>query len=222
MQFSSGTTTVAWNYDRTEIVADGVIHALGVALGVAGAVVLLTVTSHAAHGSTMGPVIVYLVGLLAMLGTSAVYNIWPVSSFKWMLRRFDHSVIYLLIAATYTPFLLHIKSGAISATLLVSVWSIAVFGMALKLLWPGRLERLSIALYLLLGWSGALAYQSLVASLGPLTLWLIAIGGALYSVGVLFHIWERLRFHTVIWHSFVLIAACCHYMAVLSCVTTAV
>jgi hemolysin III len=222
MQLSSGTTTFAWNYDRTETIADGVIHALGVALGVVGAIVLLTITFHMAHSSTIGPVIVYLIGLLAMLGTSAAYNIWPVSPFKWMLRRFDHSVIYLLIAATYTPFLLHIKSGVMAATLLVSVWLIAVFGIALKLLWPSRFEWLSIALYLLLGWSGALAYQSVVASLGPLTLWLIAIGGVLYSVGILFHIWERLRFHTVIWHSFVLIAACCHYMAVLSCVTTAI
>jgi hemolysin III len=222
MSLSSDTATFAWNYDRNEMFADGVIHVLGVALGVAGAIVLLTVTFHTAHGSTIGPVIVYLIGLLAMLGTSAAYNIWPVSPFKWMLRRFDHSVIYLLIASTYTPLLLHIRNGVTPAVLLVSVWLISVFGIALKLLWPSRFEWLSIVLYLLLGWSGALAYQSVAASLGTLTLWLIATGGVLYSVGVLFHIWERLRFHTVIWHSFVLVAACCHYLAVLSCVTTAV
>ncbi len=74
----------------------------------------------------------------------------------------------------------------------------------------------------MLGWSGALAYEPIAEALRPITLWLIAIGGALYSIGVLFHVWERLRFHSAVWHSFVLSAACCHYAAVVSCVTLAV
>jgi len=218
----AATSTFSWNYNRPEIIADGAIHAVGVALGIAGGVVLLSVAFQTARSAEITSVVIYVIGLLSMLGVSAAYNLWPVSPRKWMLRRFDHSSIYLLIAATYTPFLLHMKSGIVPATLLATVWLTAAVGIALKLLRPGRFDRLSIGLYLVLGWSGALAYEPVAAALRPTTLWLIAIGGALYSIGVLFHVWERLRFHTAIWHSFVLSAACCHYAAVLSCVTLAI
>lgn len=182
---------------------------------------LLIAAFHTARGTEIGAIIVYVIGLLSMLGASAAYNFWPISPRKWVLRRLDHSAIYLLIAATYTPFLLNMKSGMTTSLLLGVIWLTAAAGVALKLMWPGRLDRLSIALYLVLGWSGALAYGPVAAALRPLTLWLIVIGGALYSIGVLFHVWERLRFHTAIWHGFVLSAAGCHYAAVMSCVMPA-
>jgi len=219
MNPSTEPATISWNCDRTEIIADSIINALGIALGVAGTAVLLTIAFRTSRDGEIASVTVYVVGLLSMLGVSAAYNYWPVSPCKWMLRRFDHSAIYLLIASTYTPFLLHVKNGTLSATMLAIVWLTAAAGMALKLFWPGRFERLSIGFYLVLGWSGMLAYGPVAAALHPMTLWLIAIGGALYSIGVLFHVWERLRFHTAIWHCFVLSAACCHYTAVLTCVT---
>ena len=213
--------TVTWNYDRAEIIADGAVHAIGIALGIAGAVILLVIALRAAHHAEIAPIIIYIVGLLSMLGLSAAYNLWPISPRKWLLRRFDHSSIYLLIAATYTPFIWHMKSGFVPTALLIVVWMTAAAGIVLKLAWPERFDGLSIVLYLVLGWSGILAYGQVAEALQPLTLWLIIIGGALYSAGVPFHLWERLRFHTVIWHSFVLTAALCHYTAVLSCVTLA-
>src|SRR5471032_2306344 len=160
--------TISWNYNRAEIVADGVVHAVGAALAIAGATVLLTIAFRSAPGAEIASVVVYVVGLLSMLGLSMAYNLWPVSPRKWLLRRFDHSSIYLLIAGTYTPF----------------VWLTAAAGIALKLFWPGRFDRLSIAFYLMLGWSGILAYEPMAAALHPTTLWLIAIGGVLYSIGV--------------------------------------
>ena len=213
--------TVTWNYDRAEIIADGAVHAIGIALGLAGAVILLVIALHAAHHAEIAPIIIYIVGLLSMLGLSAAYNLWPISPRKWLLRRFDHSSIYLLIAATYTPFIWQMKSGFVPTVLLIVVWMTAAAGIVLKLAWPERFDGLSIVLYLVLGWSGILAYGQVAEALHPLTLWLIIIGGALYSAGVPFHLWERLRFHTVIWHGFVLTAALCHYTAVLSCVTLA-
>lgn len=218
MNLAAPPTGITWNYDRAEIIADGVVHAIGVALGVSGAVVLLAIAFSAARSVEAGSVVIYVIGLLSMLGVSAAYNLWPVSPRKWLLRRFDHSAIYLLIAATYTPFLLQMKSGPVPATLLTVVWLTAAIGIALKLRWPGRFDRLSIVLYLVLGWSGLLAYAPVAAALRPLTLWLVAIGGVLYSIGVIFHVWQRLRFHTAIWHGFVLSAAGVHYTAVLSCV----
>jgi hemolysin III len=216
MEPAARATTVTWNYDRAEIIADGIIHAVGIALGIAGAIVLLSIALTAAHRAEIAPIIIYIVGLLSMLGLSAAYNLWPISPRKWLLRRFDHSSIYLLIAATYTPLIWHV-GGAFPAAVLIVVWLTAAAGIVLKLGWPERFDGLSIVLYLVLGWSGILAYGPLAATLQPVTLWLVAIGGALYSIGVLFHLWERLRFHTVIWHGFVLIAALCHYTAVLSC-----
>ena len=142
---------------------------------------------------------------------------WPVLPAKWVLRRFDHSAIYLLIAGTYTPFLVQMKNVLASASLGIGVWLTAVVGMALKLVLPGRFDRLAVGLCLLLGWSGVVAYDSLASAVPSLSLWLLAIGGILYSLGTLFHVWRRLRFHNAIWHSFVLAAASCHYSAVLTC-----
>jgi hemolysin III len=104
---------------------------------------------------------------------------------------------------------------------MIGVWSAAALGVALKLLLPGRFERLSIILYLLLGWCGVIAWRPVVASLPGSSLWLLAVGGALYSTGVVFHAWRTLRFHNAIWHGFVLIAAGCHYAAILACMLRA-
>jgi hemolysin III len=222
MNLPSPPAPFAWNYDRAEIIADGIVHTFGVALGIAGAAVLLAIAFHAMHATEAGSVVVYVIGLLSMLSLSAAYNLWPASPRKWLLRRLDHSAIYLLIAATYTPFLLQMKSGPAPAALLIVVWLTAAVGITIKLRWPGRFDRLSIVLYLVLGWSGLLAYAPVAEALRPLTLWLIAIGGALYSIGVIFHVWRSLRFQNAIWHGFVLTAASVHYVAVLTCVTPGV
>jgi hemolysin III len=212
---------LTWNYTRPEIIADGVVHAIGLALGIVGAVALLMLTVKASGGVEITSALIYAVGLVALLSLSAAYNLWPVSRLKWLLRRFDHSAIYLLIAATYTPFLLQMKSGIGSIALLAGIWAAAIVGMALKLFLPGRFDRLSLALYLILGWSGVLAYDSLIAPLPASTLTLLAAGGALYSIGVVFHTRNGLRFQNAVWHTFVLAAAFCHYFAVLDTVALA-
>jgi hemolysin III len=175
----------------------------------------VVVACLSASGKDIAAVSIYAAGLLAMLSISATYNLLPVSRAKWVLRRFDHSAIYLLIAATYTPFLLQMPASPLSIALLAGVWLIAVVGIVMELGLPGRFDRLSIGLYLALGWSGVMAYDTIVAALPPLTLALIAAGGLLYSAGVVFHVWERLRFQNAIWHAFVLLGATCHYTAVL-------
>ena len=144
---------------------------------------------------------------------------WPISATKWVLRRFDHSAIYLLIAGTYTPFLAQMKSGLISAGLGIGVWVSASIGIFLKLALPGRFDRFAVVLCLLLGWSGAIAFDSIAAALPHVSMWLLATGGVLYSIGTLFHVWRRLRFHNAIWHGFVLLAAGCHYSAIFTCMT---
>ena len=154
-----------------------------------------------------------------MLGLSATYNLWPVSPRKWLLRRFDHSAIYLLIAATYTPFISQLGDQAFATNFLIGVWGVAIAGALLKLNFPGRFDKLSIVLYLAMGWSGILAYEKVANVLPSSILLLIAMGGGLYTLGVLFHSWERLRFQNAIWHGFVVLGAACHYTAVAGLVT---
>src|SRR3984957_2564768 len=207
---------IRWNYDRAELIADGVVHGIGVFGGVVAATVLIVLAAVFASAYEIVSVSIYAAGLLAMLGFSAAYNLWPVSRSKWLLRRLDHSAIYILIAATYTPVFVQLQDRVFAMSLLAGVWSVAVVG--LKLFFPGRFDRVSVGLYLAMGWSGIIAYDTGLSSLPHLAVWLIAVGGLLYSFGVIFHAWQRLRFQNAIWHCFVLLGAACHYTAVLDLV----
>ena len=209
---------IRWNYDRAELIADGVVHCIGVFGGVIAATVLIVLAAVFASAYAIVTVSVYAAGLLAMLGFSAAYNLWPVSQRKWLLRRFDHAAIYVLIAATYTPVFAQLQDRTFAMSLLSGVWGVAVVGIIVKLFFPGRFDRLSVGLYLAMGWSGLIAYDAGISSLPQVALWLILAGGLLYSFGVIFHAWQRLRFQNVIWHSFVLLGAACHYTAVLDLV----
>lgn len=224
-QFASHSAAAAvgavrWNYDRAEIIADGIVHGLGVGFGLIAATALIVLTGVFASTSQIVSVSIYAAGLLTMLGFSAAYNMWPVSPRKWWLRRFDHSAIYMLIAATYTPFMMQINDRLLAMLLLGGVWGVAIVGIALKLLLPGRFDRLSILLYLAMGWSGLAAYDAVFTSLPKFTLWFVVAGGVLYTLGVIFHTWRRLRFQNAIWHGFVLLGAACHYTAVMDLVLT--
>jgi len=213
--------SLKWAYDKNELIADGIVHAVGVMLGIVSIIALVILAAPVVGAWEFTSILVYGAGLLTVLTVSALYNLWPVSPVKWSLRRFDHSAIYLLIAGTYTPFITQMKANVESSLLLVGVWLTSMIGIALKLKFPGRFDRLSILLYLLLSWSGVMAYESVFGALPASTLWLLAIGGILYTIGVLFHLWEGLRFQNAIWHTFVLVAAACHYTAILDCLVLA-
>ncbi len=209
---------IRWNYDRAELIADGIVHGIGVFGGVVAATVLIVLAAVFASAYEIVTVSVYAAGLLAMLGFSAAYNLWPVSQRKWLLRRFDHSAIYVLIAATYTPVFAQLQDRVFAMSLLAGVWGVAAVGIAVKLMFPGRFDRLAVGLYLAMGWSGIVAYDAGLSSLPKLAFWFIMAGGLLYSFGVVFHAWRRLRFQNAIWHCFVLLGAACHYTAVLDLV----
>ena len=207
-----------WNYDRAEIIADGVVHIVGVCFGLVAATALIVLTAIYATALDIVAVSIYVAGLLAMLVLSATYNLWPVSRAKWVLRRFDHSAIYLLIAATYTPLIMQLKHSFFAIALLIGVWCVAILGIVLKLTRPGRYDRLAVGLFLAMGWSGMMLYDAVVQALPTMALAFLIAGGVLYSLGVVFHAWRRLRFQNAIWHCFVLLGAACHYTAVLDLV----
>ncbi|WP_248313369.1 hemolysin III family protein [Bosea sp. F3-2] len=202
-----------FDFNRAELWADGVVHMLGIALGLGAVTALIAHVLMAAQLADLIPVLIYSVALLAVLIVSAVYNMWPVSPMKWLIRRFDHSAIYVLIAGTYTPFLMRLGESIVAQSLLVVVWTASAVGVVLKIALPGRFDRLSIALYLIIGWSGIVMWES-IAQLPSIALWLMLAGGLLYTVGVVFHLWQSLPFQNAIWHAFVLVASGCFYGAV--------
>ncbi len=213
---------LTWNYTRHELLADGAVHLAGVAMGLAGAAALV-VTAMLNHLGTIecASLVIYAAALVSMLGVSAAYNMWPVGPRKWFLRRFDHALIYFMIAATYTPLVALVGNDWAAWSLLVIIWTVAAFGIAIKILMPGRFDRVSIALYLTLGWSGVLAYESVISSLSPTALWLLGAGGLLYSFGVVFHVWRTLPYQNAIWHAFVLAATACMYGSIITSVLAA-
>lgn len=208
---------LAWDYDRHEIFMDALVHATGVGFAIIGMVVLLSLSWPLANDARTWGTLVYGAGLLAMLGFSAAYNLWPVGPLKWKLRRLDHSAIFVFIAATYTPLIAHLKSDLATVLTLAGIWTAALLGTLLKLFFPGRFDRASIFVCLLLGASGLFIYEPALTMIPGTSIVLIAIGGAIYALGIVFHLWESLRFQNAIWHSFVLTAAICHYMAILCC-----
>ena len=204
-----------------ELVADRVIHLLGIALGVTGAIAIVVVAAVMRRLDELPPILIYAAGLLAMLGCSAAYNMFRTSRWRDWLRRFDHAAIFAMIAGTYTPFTLLGLKGAWSISLTAVIWAVAGIGIAIKLLKPQRIETVSIALYLALGWIGVVAAGPFMAAFDPVTLSLLAAGGILYSSGVVFHLWHRLPYQNAIWHGFVLAAAAVHYAAVVGVVVEA-
>jgi hemolysin III len=195
-------------YSPREIRADALVHGAGIVGALAGSIILL------AHAGVSWVLAAYLFGLLAMMIFSAAYNLTPPSHLKWLLRRFDHSAIYLLIAGTYTPLLPYLPDATQSWTLGLVTWFGAAFGVLVKFLFPGRFDRLAILVYLALGWVGVTTAGAFMQVLPPPVMGLIVAGGVLYTAGVIFHVWNRLKFHNAVWHGFVAVAAACHFAAI--------
>ncbi|MBZ5761670.1 MULTISPECIES: hemolysin III family protein [unclassified Rhizobium] len=210
---------IRWTYDKSEIIADSIVNGVGVVLALIGATVLVVYATLWRSGGEIAAAWIYGLGLVLTLTMSFSYNIWPVSPTKWILRRFDHSAIFVLIAATYTPFLERGSDDPLLLSTLIALWVFAAIGIVLKCGFPGRYDRLAILLYLAMGWSGVLVAGPVAARIPSVSMLLIVVGGVVYSLGVIFHVWEKLRFQNAIWHAFVLTAAGIHYAAVMTCFT---
>ncbi len=208
-------------YSRSEQIADGLVHVLSIGAAVAGVVFLLLMAIGSLPAASIASVSVYSVGLVAVFCVSAAYNMIGVSPLKAPLRRFDQATIYFKIASTYTPFMAVKLAGWTGGGFLALVWSVATFGMTTKLFFPNRLKKTSFALYLVLGWCAVLIFLPLLGALSMRTLLLLLAGGLLYTVGVVFHLWDGLRYQNAIWHGFVLGGAGCHYAAIMDSVVLA-
>jgi hemolysin III len=202
-------------YRPEELLADRWVHGLGITAGSLGVIALLATTIERGDVWLVLGTGLYCAGLLLMLSLSASYNLTKPSPRKENLRRFDRAAIFIMIAGTYTPFFLNRVGGVWGWGMLGFVWSVALAGSALAIAAPRRYERLQIAVYLLLGWSAVVATQPLGEHLSQAAGRLLLAGGIVYSLGVPVHLWRSLRFNNAIWHVLVLVAAACHYAAVM-------
>jgi hemolysin III len=200
-------------YARSERIADGVIHGLGVALARAGAAVLVILGVLSAKAGQIAAASIYGGALVATFAASACYHMTPLERLRPTLRRLDHAAIYLKIAGTYTPLVVLIGS-AFAYVVLGVVWALAVAGMAIRLLKQGKTGRIGPAIYLFMGWLSLLLVWPMMQSFSPSVLTLVLVGGLLYTVGVIFFRWESLRYSNAIWHGFVLAASGCFFAAI--------
>ena len=204
---------------RAEQMADTTVHVIGVVGALLAVPVMITLAAvWRDEGALIAAVAVYGASMLVMLALSAGYNIAsirvrPGRLLDW-LRRLDHAAIYVKIAGTYTPYAV-ITGGPLGRWLLIGVWAGAAVGFLGKILAPTRWERLSIVLYLGLGWCVVLVFGPVSQAITQASAILIIVGGCLYSVGVIFHLWNRLPFQNAIWHLFVLTASFVFYSAIL-------
>lgn len=195
---------------RAEYVSDAVVHVTGIVLVVGAVPPLIYLTAVNGGGSALFGVSIYAATLVLMILASALYNMIRSESWAQTLCRLDHSAIYLKIAGTYSGFALIAGQGAGALSVL---WGIAAAGIWLKIAAPGRYRMLGIALYLGMGWVGAVLCWGLFVSLPPAAMALIVAGGLIYTAGVAFFLWETLPHNQAVWHVFVLVATMLLYAA---------
>jgi hemolysin III len=205
-------------YTLRERIADGCVHAVGVTASVMALSVLLIMGVKAQATLWIVSLSIYGLALVAMFVCSAGYNLMVRPKVKAVFRRLDHAAIFLMIAGTYTPFALMKMDAKWGYTLLAVVWTMAAIGVAIKLLAPRYLEGATTGLYLVQGWAVIVAWNPLVSAIPERVAFLLMLGGVLYTIGVVFHLWERLPFQNAIWHGFVLVAASVHFAAVVDIV----
>src|ERR1700751_5926238 len=202
-------------YRAGELAADRIIHLMGSLAGVVGTAILVGIAAVIADRPTFSASLVYSVCLLTMLGCSAAYHLASTASRREFLRQLDHAAIFLMIAGTYTPFTTCRLHGVWGIAMTAVIWTGAITGVVMKLIGRRGVERGSIVAYLTLGWMIMAGLRRMLGSVDAWPAVLIGVGGVLYSIGVGFPLWRTLPFHNAIWHSFVLVAASCHYAAIL-------
>ncbi|MBL8046328.1 MAG: hemolysin III family protein [Anaerolineales bacterium] len=202
-------------YTPTEEIANSLTHGLGILLSIAG---LATLTAFASLFGSAWHIVscsIYGATQIFMYTASTLYHSIPSPRVKAILRLFDHSAIFLLIAGTYTPFALVNLRGPWGWSLLALVWGFAIIGIALQARLIRHSRWVTTFPYLAMGWAVVIAIKPLIENVAPGGLILLMSGGLAYTVGTIFYIWRRLPFHHAIWHGFVLVGSILHFFAIL-------
>ncbi|MEM7216540.1 MAG: hemolysin III family protein [Pseudomonadota bacterium] len=201
-------------YAKSELIADAIVHLLGITFALAGSIYLLGWATAELGSGQITALSVYCTTIVLAFGASAFYHMTPWENFRPLLRRFDHAAIYFKIAGTYTPLVVMI--GSLSSYIVLGlVWTLATVGSLFKLFDREFHSRKSgTFLYLALGWMCVLIIYPLGFVVPENSIWLIISGGLIYTAGVVFYKWESLMYSNAIWHGFVFVASCCFFAAI--------
>ena len=206
-------------YSRFEEIANWLTHGIGAVLSAVALALLIIFASTRGDAWHVVSFTVFGVSLLTLYTASTLYHLSRDEERRRLLRRIDQAAIFLLIAGTYTPFLLTSLRGPWGWSLLAIIWTFCGAGALLKFYGAGRLRAASIVSYLVAGWLIVVAAKPMIASVPHTGLWLLLAGGICYTVGVPFYLWRQLRFHHAFWHGAVMGGSTCHFLAVLLSLT---
>ncbi len=198
-----------------EELANSISHGFGLLFGIISLPIPIAIAAHNGNIPGLVGASIFGFGFLMVFTFSTLYHAFADPKIKKAMRVLDHISIYFLIAGTYTPFLLVYMFNSTGITVLSVLWGCVILGTLVKLFATGKWDLLSTVIYLAMGWSVMLISGDFFASLTTACTVLVAVGGGLYTLGVLFYFWEKLPYNHAIWHIFVLSAAICHYVAVL-------
>ncbi|GAB7220294.1 PAQR family membrane homeostasis protein TrhA [Vibrio comitans] len=209
------SSVVSNQYSKNEEIANSVSHGAGMVFGIVALVLLLQkALAHHADTMTIASMAIYGSSMIVLFLASTLYHAVPHQRAKRWLKTFDHSAIYLLIAGSYTPFLLVSLRTPLAIGLMTVIWGIAILGIVMKLAFVYRFKRFSLISYIVMGWLSLIVVYQLSMTLDPGGLALLAAGGLIYSLGIVFYVNKRIPFNHAIWHCFVLGGAACHFLAI--------
>ena len=199
---------------RGEEIANFVSHTVGAGLAILGFIMLIIRASWYNNVSALISYIIFSLGLMVLYTMSSIYHGLKPSTAKNVFEILDHSSIYFLIAASYTPFLVLGLKSNLGITLLVIQWIICALGITFKAFFTGKFKGISTIVYLIMGWMIVFSWNELVAKISPISLGFLIAGGILYSLGTIFYMWKVCKFNHMIWHIFVILGSIAHYVAI--------
>lgn len=203
-------------YTVAEEVTHAVTHGVGFILAIAGLAVLMVFAVKGAGGPLyIIPTVVYSITLMLMYLFSTLYHGVFNARAKRVFRILDHEAIFLLIAGTYTPFLIITLNGVLGWVLFSVVWGVAALGLIFQGFYAGRFRLFSTCLYVGMGWIMVVALKPLAAQLPAAGMRWLYIGGAFYTIGAIIYLFKRIPYHHAVWHLFVLAGSACHYLSIL-------
>ena len=202
-------------YTKGEELANSLTHGLGVVLSIAGLVVLVVCAAVYGNAWHIVSFSIYGSSLIVLYASSTLYHSVKPYTVKKVFRILDHSAIFILIAGTYTPFMLVNIGGAWGWSIFGIIWACTISGIVLNVFFIGKFQKLSIAIYMGMGWLCVAASKEIVTYVPHLSIALLVLGGLFYTFGVIFYVWRKLPYGHAVWHLFVLAGSIFHYCSVL-------
>ena len=204
----------AEKFSRGEEIANFVSHTVGAGLSILAFIILTIRASWVRDVGTIISFMAFGFGLIVLYTMSSIYHGLKPGTAKMVFEIFDHSAIYILIAASYTPFLYLVVNSPMNKVILVIQWIVCFLGILFKAFFTGKFKLFSTLLYLIMGWMIVFAWNDLINNINRVSLIYLVLGGVLYSLGTIFYSWKICKFNHMIWHIFVIMGSISHFFAV--------